>query len=241
MSRGGGREPPPLQCRGATCAVLGLACGAGPRAFRAEASRRFAMPYIERMDVVTGTDTSALLRRRDRLLAGIRRLTALADEASRRGDGPARARARAAGGAGRRGGARPPPRPRGRATKSWSPCTCSTATGASATCCRAPSARPGVSWVASTQRSFLAADAAEFAASVPRLTETGAVELRAAAAARRARRGRGRGRARAARRRRSFAPRGGRARDRARRAGGDGARAAAARAPRRAPTRSPAA
>src|ERR1700744_227488 len=32
---------------------------------------------------------------------------------------------------------------------------------------------PGVSWVARTRRSFLAADAEEFAASVPRLTATG--------------------------------------------------------------------
>jgi diguanylate cyclase (GGDEF)-like protein len=34
---------------------------------------------------------------------------------------------------------------------------------------------PGVSWVARTRRSFLAADAEEFAASVPRLTATGAM------------------------------------------------------------------
>lgn len=34
---------------------------------------------------------------------------------------------------------------------------------------------PGVNWVASTQRSFLASDSAEFAASVPRLTATGAM------------------------------------------------------------------
>ncbi|MGO9489570.1 MAG: GGDEF domain-containing protein [Solirubrobacteraceae bacterium] len=34
---------------------------------------------------------------------------------------------------------------------------------------------PGVSWVARSRRTFLAADAEEFAASVPRLTETGAM------------------------------------------------------------------
>jgi diguanylate cyclase (GGDEF)-like protein len=34
---------------------------------------------------------------------------------------------------------------------------------------------PGVSWVASTRRSFLASDAAELEASIPRLAETGAV------------------------------------------------------------------
>src|SRR5260370_20800905 len=36
-----------------------------------------------------------------------------------------------------------------------------------------PERPPGVSWVARTRRSFLAADAEEFAASVPRLTATG--------------------------------------------------------------------
>ena len=45
------------------------------------------------------------------------------------------------------------------ATRSSSPCTCSTATGGSATCSPRAERPPGVSWVARTGRSFLAADA----------------------------------------------------------------------------------
>jgi diguanylate cyclase (GGDEF)-like protein len=122
------------------------------------------------MDVVTGTDTSTQPGMQ-RLLSGIRRLTALADGA---GDGDAIYRALARellsvpgaeevhihhlsqegaddlvdvylfDGEGRLSYLSPrPERP------------------------------PGVSWVARTRRSFLAADAEEFAASVPRLTATG--------------------------------------------------------------------
>jgi diguanylate cyclase (GGDEF)-like protein len=132
------------------------------------------MPYIVGMDVVTGTDTSASSTGVDRLLAGIRHLTALADGAS-----DAETLFRALAGellsvlgadeihihrlavedeqqelvavylfeaSGRLSYLRPrDERP------------------------------PGVSWVANTRRSFLAADADELAASVPRLAATGPV------------------------------------------------------------------
>jgi len=133
------------------------------------------MPYIVYMDVVTGTDTSTSSAGVDRLLVGIRNLTALADEAGK-ADAMFRALARELlvvpgaeevhihhlardggdeqdvvavymfGGLGRLSYLVP----RGERP-------------------------PGVSWVASTQRSFLAADLAELGASVPRLVETGAV------------------------------------------------------------------
>jgi diguanylate cyclase (GGDEF)-like protein len=133
------------------------------------------MPYIVRMDVVTGTDTSTSPAGVDRLLVGIRHLTGLADAA---GNAEAMFRALAdellsvpgaqevhvhhlgfdgdgedelvvvymVGGSGRLSYLRP------RAERP-----------------------PGVSWVASTRRSFLASDAQELAASVPRLAQTGTV------------------------------------------------------------------
>ena len=130
------------------------------------------MPYIVGMDVVTGTDTSTSPAGVDRLLVGIRHLTSLADAA---GNAEAMFRALADellsvpgaeevhvhhlvvdgesedepvvvyvdGGVGRLSYLRP------RAERP-----------------------PGVSWVASTRRSFLASDPQELAASVPRLAQT---------------------------------------------------------------------
>jgi diguanylate cyclase (GGDEF)-like protein len=132
------------------------------------------MPYIVGMDVVTGTDTSASSAGVDRLLAGIRNLTALADGTTSAdtifralarellsvpgadevhihhlapaGEDEELVRAYLFGGIGRLSYIQP------RAERP-----------------------PGVSWVASSQRSFLAADAQEFAASVPRLAATGSL------------------------------------------------------------------
>jgi diguanylate cyclase (GGDEF)-like protein len=125
------------------------------------------------MDVVTGTDTSASSAALDRLLAGIRSLTALADSASDSettfralaaellaapgaeevhihhladGDGEDLVAVYMFDGNGRLSYLLPrPERP------------------------------PGVSWVAATGRSFLAADTDELASSVPRLAATGAM------------------------------------------------------------------
>ncbi len=67
------------------------------------------------------------------------------------------------------------------------------------------SERPaGVSWVANTARSFLAAEHRELQASLPRLVATGDAQLRAAAARRGSRRGRGGRGARASRARRGL-------------------------------------
>jgi diguanylate cyclase (GGDEF)-like protein len=130
------------------------------------------MPYIVGMDVVTGTDTSVASDGVERLLAGIRHLTSLADGAAD-ADALFRALAREllavpgaeeihvhhlaadgepeelvavylTGGIGRLSYLHPRiERP------------------------------PGVSWVASTRSSFLAADADGLGASVPRLAQTG--------------------------------------------------------------------
>ncbi len=132
------------------------------------------MPYIVGMDVVTGTDT-ATSAGVERLLAGIRHLTALADGAAD-ADAMFRALAREllsvpgaeevhvhhlaldgesreelvavylSGGIGRLSYLQP---------RSERP--------------------PGVSWVASTHNSFLATDAEGLEASIPRLSETGSV------------------------------------------------------------------
>jgi diguanylate cyclase (GGDEF)-like protein len=131
------------------------------------------MPYIVGMDVVAGTDTST--PDLDRLLSGIRHLTALADGAAD-ADAMFRALAREllsvpgaeevhihhlaldsdgreelvavylCGGIGRLSYLQP----RGERP-------------------------PGISWVASTRNSFLATDSQALAASIPRLTETGVV------------------------------------------------------------------
>jgi diguanylate cyclase (GGDEF)-like protein len=133
------------------------------------------MPYIVRMDVVAGTDTSASSAGVGRLLTGIRHLAALADGASSP-DAMFRALARELlsmpgadevhihhllvgdehdeelvavylhGGIGRLSYLQP------RAERP-----------------------PGVSWVASTRNSFLAADAEGLATGVPRLADTGPV------------------------------------------------------------------
>jgi diguanylate cyclase (GGDEF)-like protein len=133
------------------------------------------MPYIVSMDVVTGTDTSLSSAGLDRLLAGIRHLTALADGAGNT-DAMFRVLARELlsvpgadevhihhlaveadsdeelvavylhGGIGR----------------------------LSYLLSRAQRP-PGVSWVASTRNSLLAADAEGLTASIPRLAETGSV------------------------------------------------------------------
>ncbi len=127
------------------------------------------------MDVVTGTDTSASSSGVDRLLVGIRNLTALADSG---GDADTMLRALARellsvpgadevhihhllvdGADGEELVAVYLPGGIGRLSYLQS-----------------RSERPsGVSWVASTRGSFLAADPGELAASIPRLAETGAV------------------------------------------------------------------
>jgi len=126
------------------------------------------------MDVVSGTDTSTSSGGLKRLLGGIRRLTALADGAVEQ-DSIFRALARellASPGADEvhihhlaTGGGRDDLVEvfmfEGEARLSY----------------LSPQAErpPGVGWVSRTRRSFLAADADQFAVSVPRLTETGEV------------------------------------------------------------------
>ena len=123
------------------------------------------------MDVVTGMDTSASSSGLGGLLVGIRRLMALADSAS---DGETIFRAlaaRAARGAGRRGGPRPPPRARGE-DEDLVAVYMFDGDGRLSYLLPPGERPPGVSWVASTGRSFLAADARELASSVPRLSAT---------------------------------------------------------------------
>jgi diguanylate cyclase (GGDEF)-like protein len=126
------------------------------------------------MDVVSGTDTSASSAGVDGLLAGIRSLTALADSATD-SDAIFRALARellsvpgaeevhihhlAAPGA----------------EDELVAVYMFAAEGRLSYLVPRAERPPGVSWVASTGQSFLAADTAEFAASVPRLTATGEV------------------------------------------------------------------
>jgi diguanylate cyclase (GGDEF)-like protein len=126
------------------------------------------------MDVVMGTDASSLSGELDMLLSGIRRLTALADDAQ---DSEAVLRGLArelmtAPGAEEVHVHRFAPGGDGEDTV-----TVYLFEGDGRLSYLAPRAErpPGVSWVAGTRRSFLAADAAEFAASVPRLTETGTI------------------------------------------------------------------
>ena len=192
------------------------------------------------MDVVTGTDTSASSAGVDRLLAGIRRLTALADGAS---DAETIFRALA------RELLSVPGAEEvhvhhllvdGADEEELVAVYMFEGNGRLSYLLPRAERPPGVSWVASTGRSFLAADADELAASVPRLTATGRDELRAAAAARRAGRGGGgrdarppRVRGLRRRARSSSPPRSSTRRPRRSRS--------CARAPRRAPTRSPAA
>jgi diguanylate cyclase (GGDEF)-like protein len=123
------------------------------------------------MDVLTGTDTSS--GDVDRLLAGIRRLTALADEAS---DSETIYRALA-----RELLATPGAEEVHVHHLSTSGeeelVTVYMFEGNGRLSYLVPRAErpPGVSWVASTQRSFMASESDEFLASVPRLAATGAV------------------------------------------------------------------
>ena len=124
------------------------------------------------MDVVTGTDTSSSVGV-DRLLAGIRRLTALADSAS---DSDTIYRA-LAGELLLAPGAEEVHVHHLVSTGEEELVTVYVSEGNGRLSYLTPRAErpPGVSWVASTQQSFLATSAAEFAASVPRLAETGTV------------------------------------------------------------------
>jgi diguanylate cyclase (GGDEF)-like protein len=126
------------------------------------------------MDVVSGTDTSTSSAGVDRLLAGIRRLTALTDSATDT-DTIYRALARellavpgaeevhvhhlAAAGA----------------EEELVSVYMFAAEGRVSYLVPRAERPPGVSWVASTGQSFLAAETAEFAASVPRVAATGEV------------------------------------------------------------------
>ena len=141
----------------------------------AHAGRR--MPYIVGMDVVTGTDTSASS-------GGHRppaRRHSPPDGARRR----RRQRRRACSARSRASCCRCPGADEvhihhlvadgeTRARSSW-PCTCPAASAGSATCCRAPSARPA--WAGSRTPAAASSPPTpqELAASVPRLAETGRV------------------------------------------------------------------
>src|SRR5438270_13887752 len=126
------------------------------------------------MDVVSGTDTSTPSAGVDRLLAGIRRLTALTDSAT---DAEAILRALS-------GELLSVPGaeevhihhllPAG-ADEDLVTVYMFGAEGRVGYLVPRSERPPGVSWVASTGQSFLAADSAEFAASVPRLSATGDV------------------------------------------------------------------
>ncbi len=124
------------------------------------------------MDVVAGTDTSSAVGV-DRLLAGIRRLTALADSAS---DSETIFRA-LAGELLLAPGAEEVHVHHLASAGEEELVTVYVSEGNGRLSYLTPRAErpPGVSWVASTRQSFLATSSAEFAASVPRLAETGAV------------------------------------------------------------------
>jgi diguanylate cyclase (GGDEF)-like protein len=132
------------------------------------------MPYIVGMDVVTGTDTSTSSEGVDRLLAGIRHLTALADGA---GDAETIFRALVRELLSVPGADEvhihhlAPPGEEEELVSVY------LFGGIGRLSYLSPRAErpPGVSWVASSRRSFLAAGSDEFAASVPRLAATGAM------------------------------------------------------------------
>jgi diguanylate cyclase (GGDEF)-like protein len=127
------------------------------------------------MDVVTGTDTSAPPGGVDRLLAGIRHLSALADEA---GDAETMFRTLA-------GELLTVPGADevhihhlladGEDRDELVTVYLFDGSGRLSYLLPRRERPPGISWVASTRRSFLAADAEELAASLPRLTGSGAV------------------------------------------------------------------
>ncbi len=181
------------------------------------------MPYIVDMDVVTGTDTSQASLGVDRLLAGIRRLTALADEA---GDAETMFRALA-------GELLAVPGAdevhvhhlvEGDDEQELVVVYMFEGTGRLSYLLPRRERPPGVSWVANTRRSFLAADPEELDSEHPAPGGDGAGELRAAAAAYRAGRGRGGGGARAQGRFRAARRIDGGAGGGARRSGSHGAR-----------------
>jgi diguanylate cyclase (GGDEF)-like protein len=124
------------------------------------------------MDVVSGTDTSALYVGVDRLLAGIRRLTALADEAS---DPESIYRALARELLSVPGAEEVHIHHLAQEGEEDELVAVYMFAGEGRVSYLVPRSErpPGVSWVAATRRSFLAADTEEFAASVPRLTATG--------------------------------------------------------------------
>jgi diguanylate cyclase (GGDEF)-like protein len=126
------------------------------------------------MDVVSGTDTSASYVGVDRLLAGIRRLTALADEAS---DPEAIYRALARELLSVPGAEEIHIHHLATSGDEDELVAVYMFAGEGRVSYLVPrSERPaGVSWVASTRRSFMATDSNEFAASVPRLAATGEV------------------------------------------------------------------
>jgi diguanylate cyclase (GGDEF)-like protein len=124
------------------------------------------------MDVVSGTDTSASSGGVERLLAGIRRLTTLADGGAD-SDGVFRAMARellVVPGADEVHVHHLSP---GGGADDLVDVYLFDGEGRLSYLSPRAERPPGVSWVARTRRSFLAADAEEFAASVPRLTATG--------------------------------------------------------------------
>jgi diguanylate cyclase (GGDEF)-like protein len=124
------------------------------------------------MDVVAGTDTSLAVGV-DRLLAGIRRLTALADSAT---DSETIFRALAAELLAAPGAEEVHVHYlNGSGDEELVTVYVSEGSGRLSYLVPRAERPPGVSWVASTKRSFLASDSAEFAASVPRLAETGAI------------------------------------------------------------------
>ena len=123
------------------------------------------------MDVVSGTDTSAVVWRDAASAGGNPPVQpALADGAVD-GDSIFRALARELLAlAGRRGGSYPPPRPAAARTRTWSRSSCSRARAALSYLSPRLERPPGVSLGLRTRRSFLAAGPRELAVSVPRLT-----------------------------------------------------------------------
>jgi diguanylate cyclase (GGDEF)-like protein len=133
------------------------------------------MPYIVGMDVVAGKDASASPAGVDRLLAGIRRLTALADGAV---DADTIFRALAAELLSVLGADEVHVHhllADGEDGQELVTVYMSDGDGRLSYLLPRSERPPGVSWVASTRRSFLAGDADELAASVPRLAATGPV------------------------------------------------------------------
>ncbi len=144
---------------------------AAPDRLRAHAGGR--MPYIVAMDVVTGTDTSSSSADLDRLLAGIRHLTALADAA---GDADAMFRALARELLSVPGAEEVQIHhlaPDGENREELVAVYLFGGTGRLSYLQPRAERPPGVSWVASTHNRFLAADADGLGASIPRLAETG--------------------------------------------------------------------